>query len=316
MSKKIIDKKAAEKFFRLAQDAEEEHDYPKAFEYYTKAIETDSSNSLYYSHRASLREQMQDYLGAIRDYTEVIRLDDEDEAMHVYFQRGYVYSLGGNDKRAKKEFLSIAQIYPNNSEEIYGLQIDYLCRIGEYKEAISICNKLIKLNPAEGYSQRADVYLILKDFKQVLRDFSKAINIEPNNIYHYRDRIPALIAKGDYLEAIQDLTKVIKFGGIGHSKFYRLRGDARYQIKDFAGAIEDYTEAIKQNSKNAHAYKNRGNAYCVANQRKLAIKDFIEAVCLFTRDYDLENSQKALNLVMMHVTEADIKHQEHINRFH
>lgn len=308
----FIDKKAAEEFFSLAKKEEYNQNYQKAFEYYTKAIKIDHRNYYYYSHRASLCQQMQDYVGAVQDYTQTIRLNDDIDLMHNYFERGYIYYLAGNVKRAKKEFLSATQIYPIDSD-VYDLQIKYLSMIGEYREAISICNKFIKLYPnqAEGYSKRANIYLTLKDFKQAIRDFSKAINIKPSNEYCYRDRGIARVAKGDYLEAITDFTKAIELK-IYDSNIYCHRGDARYQIKDFTGAIQDYTKAIKQDSRNAHAYKNRGNAYCAANQKKLAIKDFIEAVCFFIRDYDFENYQKAFNLVIIHLTEADIRHHEYI----
>ena len=93
---------------------------------------------------------------------------------------------------------------------------------------------------------------------------------------------------------------------------YCQRGDARYHIQDFTGAIEDYTEAIKREPNNAYAYNSRGRAYCALNQRKLATEDLIKAAHRFILDKDVENCQKVINLAAVCRTEADIRHQEYI----
>jgi tetratricopeptide (TPR) repeat protein len=309
-----MEKKDAGKLMSLGMEEEYKHNYKKALEYFNEAIKIDSHNSDYFLSRALLRQEMQDYLGAIRDYTESIRLAGKSlHTMYTYFRRGYVYHLGGNDKRAKKEFLLAIEMY---SEELdaYKVQIEFLCMMGEYKEAISVCNKLMKKYPAsQWYSERGNVYLIMRDFKQAIRDFSKAIKLEPNKQVDYQNRGAAYLAKGDYLEAIEDFTKAIKLAiNKNDSKNYRQRGDARYHIQDFTGAIKDYTEAIKQEHNDGHAYSNRGRAYYAVNQTKLATNDFIKAAGLFILDKDVENAQKVINLAVMYRTEADIRHREYI----
>lgn len=308
-----MEQKSASDYMSLGKKEIYKHNYSKALEYYNQGIKINSHNPNYFLSRALLRQEMQDYFGAIRDYTESIRLADKSlHTMHTFFRRGYVYHLGGNDKRAKEEFLLAIEMYPEEFDA-YELQREYLCKMGEYKEAISVCNKLMKKYPDyEWYSERAKVYLILKDFKQAIRDFSKAIKLEPNNQYNYQDRGNAYLAKGDYLKAIEDFTKAITLEKMNCGTIYCQRGDARYHIQDFTGAIEDYTEAIKQEPDNAYAYSGRGRAYCAANQRKLATEDLIEAAHRFILDKDVENCQKAINLAAVCRTEADIKHQEYI----
>lgn len=307
-----MQKKGAEELMSLGKDEEYKHNYQKALKYYDEGIKIDSHNSDYFLSRALLLQEMQDYSSAVRDYTESIRLADKSlHTMYTYFRRGYAYHLGGNDKRAKEEFLLAIEMYPEEFDA-YELQIEFLCMMGEYKEAISVCNKLMKKYPDyHWYSERAKVYLILKDFKQAIRDFSKAIKLEPNNTCYYQNRGGAYLARGNYLEAIEDFTTAIKFER-SYSKNYRQRGDARYHIQDFTGAIEDYTQAIKREPDDAHAYSNRGRAYCAANQRKLANEDFIKASGLFIVDEDVENCQKVINLAVIHRTEADIRHREYI----
>jgi tetratricopeptide (TPR) repeat protein len=311
-----IGKKGAEEFMSLGIREKYKHNYQKALEYYNQGIKIDSHNSNYFFRRAWLRQEMQDYSGAIRDFTESIRLAQESlHKMYTYFRRGYVYHLAGNDKRAKEEFLLAIEIYPEDYIA-YDLQIEYLTKMGEYKAAISVCNKLIKkYSGAECYWQRGNIYFILKDFKQAIRDFSKVIQLDPNNesgYDGYKYRANAYLAKGNYLEAIQDFTKSIARKKNNCSEIYCQRGDARYHIQDFTGAIEDYTESIKREPNNGHAYSNRGRAYCAANQKKLATEDFIEAAHLFILDKDVENCEKVIKLAVIYRTEADIRHREYI----
>ena len=56
---------------------------------------------------------------------------------------------------------------------------------------------------------------------------------------------------------------------------YYNRGNAKLKIKDYRGAIADYTGAIKLNPNDASAYKNRGNA-------KLEIKDYGGSIADYT----------------------------------
>jgi tetratricopeptide (TPR) repeat protein len=62
---------------------------------YTKAIELDDTDPLYYDNRALCKNEKEDYVGAIEDYTSSIELYPSDP--ETFFQRGLV-KLSMNNK--------------------------------------------------------------------------------------------------------------------------------------------------------------------------------------------------------------------------
>ena len=76
-------------------------------------------------------------------------------------------------------------------------------------------------------------------------------------------------------------------------KKYLENGDSYYQRKNYNQAIEEFTKAIKLNSRLSIAYKNRGLAYTdrgydysIAGDYDRAIADYNQAVRLNPNDAD------------------------------
>ncbi len=69
-----------------------------------------------------------------------------------------------------------------------------------------------------------------------------------------------------------------------YADVYNNQGFAKYQLKDYQGAIDDYTEAIRIDPNNAYAYNNRGNAKSELKDYQGAIADYNQAINL-NRNY-------------------------------
>ena len=72
----------------------------------------------------------------------------------------------------------------------------------------------------------------------------------------YFDRGYEKAEKGDYYGAISDYTKAIEINP-QNAKAYYNRGFSKSNLKDYYGAISDYTKAIEINPKLIDAYFNR-----------------------------------------------------------
>ena len=115
----------------------------------------------------------------------------------------------------------------------------------------------------------------LEDYKGAIVDFTKAIRINPNDLYYYIFRAQAKEKLKDYNGAISDYTRAIKLNpSVGN--YYNNRGFCKENLKDYTGAIADYTRAIELDPKHEKAYYNRG--FCKGN-----LKDYTGAIADHTR---------------------------------
>lgn len=85
--------------------------------------------------------------------------------------------------------------------------------------------------------------------------------------------------KGDYVGAIEDLSKVIKRNPKDYEA-YTNRGADYAAIGKYEEAISDYDMAIELNNKNIMAYFNRGNSKSKISNFNGAIEDYNHAINL------------------------------------
>ncbi len=91
------------------------------------------------------------------------------------------------------------------------------------------------------------------------------------------DKALQLEQEGRYTEAIKHLDIVIDRNP-KHYRAYINRGADKSELRDFNGAIEDYTFAIKIDSTKLIAYVNRGNNKKRINDYYGAIEDYTVAL--------------------------------------
>jgi len=77
-------------------------------------------------------------------------------------------------------------------------------------------------------------------------------------------------------EALKDFDKAIELDPLFDQPYY-YRGNIKYGATDYQGAQEDYSKAIELNPGFADAYYNRGNLYESINQRDKACADWLKA---------------------------------------
>ena len=89
--------------------------------------------------------------------------------------------------------------------------------------------------------------------------------------------VEQLNKKKDYAKAIEEFSEAIRLDP-NYSKAYRYRGQTYFNIKQYDLAINDCTEALRIGPESAMAYQDRGSSYYFGKkQYDLAIKDFTEA---------------------------------------
>ena len=105
----------------------------------------------------------------------------------------------------------------------------------------------IQIDPhfTEGYFERAELYLQLKQFRNAIRDFEKVITANPKVKGAYHDRGIAKFESNDFYGAISDFSSAIEDKLADLKLAYENRADAYVKVADYNNAIKDYTQAIR-----------------------------------------------------------------------
>ncbi len=128
-----------------------------------------------------------------------------------------------------------------------------------FQETIEGLTMAIELNPDN--PENAELYYLrgigkwhgVGDYRGAMADFTKAIELVPNDAKAYRERGCMKADLGDHRGAIADFTKAIEFNPFD-SKSYFNRGLEKAKIEDSQRAIADFTKAIELNPDDAEAY--------------------------------------------------------------
>ncbi len=239
----------------------------------------------YYSERASAKFNMGDYEGAVSDYTSSIELKpdgwkfenrgiayeklglyhkaiDDDTKAITYFQdderyKGNLssnYNNRGWHKKCSKDFTgAIADfnmalsIYPYGSV-YWNMGLTYEA-MGQKKEAAVCYTEAMKYyqddanNLAILYSNRA---LVSSD-EDAIKDFSKAIELNPKYALAYGNRADRYRWIGKYPEAISDYSAAFSLATSESTMANMLfnRGQVKVLMADYSGAVSDFTQSIE-----------------------------------------------------------------------
>jgi tetratricopeptide (TPR) repeat protein len=148
----------------------------------------------------------------------------------------------------------------------------------KHQDAITKINNYIdknKYNPM-AYILRGDIYDDMGFKESAIRDYTEAINIDPNISGVYDRRGTALSDLGKVAEAIQEFTKAAK---IKPKAMYYYNMAVAYDIlNDNLSAIRANTKALELNAKYTKAYYNRGISYSQIGDYNKAISDYNKAI--------------------------------------
>lgn len=125
--------------------------------------------------------------------------------------------------------------------------------------------------------QRGNFKMMLDQIDEAIEDYSRAIELSPNNTAAYNNRGVAYQKKGKLDLAIKDYNKTIKLDP-DDANAYCNRGNVYREKGEFNRAIDDTNTAINLNPSCTEAYNNRGAAYGAKGHFDNAIRDCSKAI--------------------------------------
>ena len=133
-------------------------------------------------------------------------------------------------------------------------------------------------SPADEYLERA-ARCKGNDYDCQIENYSKVIELDPNNYKAYTNRGDAYTARGKYAQALKDLNQAIQLRPDA-AEAYHNRGVLSAVKANYDAAIRDYDKAIELNPNVAEYYISRGISYQQKNNLIQAESDFRKAVAL------------------------------------
>ena len=154
----------------------------------------------------------------------------------------------------------------------------------DYKSAIENYTKAIDINTNDPslcfiYFDRGRSKFELKDYLGALNDYSKAIELDPDVGFFYQSIGTVYSAMKDYKKAIHVFTTLIEKDDCPSFTVYVDRANAKRELNDYEGEIEDLTNALDSLDEDEYILKTglfeqRGKAREKLGDIKGSIDDF------------------------------------------
>ncbi len=151
--------------------------------------------------------------------------------------------------------------------------------------SIRACTALIasgKYGPddtATSYYNRGVAYQDKGDLDAAIKDYDKAIAIDPSDAQYFYNRGTAYLDKRDHNWAIRDFDKAIALDPKKTEAYFN-RGSAYAQKGNPSRAIEDYDRVIALTPRDSVIYGKRGTEYRKLGKYDLAVADFRKSLSI------------------------------------
>jgi Flp pilus assembly protein TadD len=143
--------------------------------------------------------------------------------------------------------------------KIYRKRGNYFAEHQMIQESINDYSKAIEINPddIDSYVHRAFSYLKLNKLNEALPDLDKAIENKPNASILFANRAMVKLNMGDKIGAWLDCNKCLSLDSM-NAEAYNCRAVLKFQSGDLPGALLELRSSIRFNNHYAEAYKNLG----------------------------------------------------------
>lgn len=218
-----------------------------------------------------------------RNYYKILQVSTEatiEEIKEAYRRlvRQYHPDLHPENRLLEEKFKEICAAYKVLSNSVARHEYDQRWRHNQSK------SRKGKTSPQEFYA-RGFAKALEKNYQDALKDYSKAIKLNPNFLEAYIERGASRYKLGDARGALQDCNQALEIEPNSTQAYYYL-GRARYRLGYTASAIKAYTQAIRLKPDHAQAYYYRGVANNDLRELAFAVEDWQQAAVLFSAQGD------------------------------
>ena len=252
----------------------------EAIEDYNKIIQNNPNYIYAYLNKAkALDVKMEGTI--LLDKSEIIEnlncaISIDSKFAEAYRQKALVY-FGDNElDDALLNYSKAIEVNPNYASAYYGRALVKISKIhnndsfpgyltdqlSNFNDALTDLNKSIVLDStnAGAFYRRGKIKIKLKDHEGARLDFVEINKINPDYISSILQLAKIKITYKKYDEALEGYNMALLINSKSSLAYFG-RGNVKFAINDFRGAIVDFTQAIEIDTSNFDYYLNRSKAY-------------------------------------------------------
>src|SRR6266480_4807027 len=245
----------------------------------------------------------------------VFRNSDAQYIFDYLYHRAYLPSIGliivlaellkrsnvGNEKYFRRVAVGVVPVL------LYcGIAAFYELRF--YRDAPTFFTEAIARTPRNAlcYNNRATYYgNELHDHEAALKDFNKAVEINPKYMVAIANRGVTRGSLGQKEEAIADLQRALAINPNSPNPDFILRiADLRYVLNDYTGSIADYNRLLAMDKMYPRIYSKRAGSEAMLSQAEDALRDADKALQIDPKDEEAYNSRGLANRLLGRLDEA------------
>ncbi len=295
----------AEQYYRRGLQHEVRGDWQAAIVEFNEAIKRQKNYALAMAHRGRCFFEQKDSDTAKADFDEAIKIDPDCidarlGSLKISQQRRDYDTMLADATQIIRIDQANAEAYAQRARAHYFK--------AAFDSSLKDIDRAIEAKPTSThYTMRAEVYLKLKDTNAALRDFGKAIDLDPFNEIAVSEMTTTLIDADRANDAIRLTSELLQRS---NNNAYALAARARTMLatKRTADAVKDLTAAIELQPR-ADLYRLRGKAFMDLDDAERSLTDYRQAIKLSpntsVEHFDLGNAAFRFALYDEAVTEID-----------
>jgi tetratricopeptide (TPR) repeat protein len=307
----------AQALFERGHAALEADDYHEAIECFTRAIALRPTVAAGYRYRAYARLGLKDRARALADFDQAIKLKPDDPQLRVeraaellkqrhynaaiadceaamrldpgradvYSIRAQCHAAAGDSEKAAADFAQAIAMDPDHAPHYLTERSRLRFDCGQYTAAVADADAALQIDPeyTAALEARALARQQLNDLDGAAADFHEAARLNPTSIvalFGYALVVFQQMRWADTIAAADALLAVKP----GFLRVLEIRGVARKELGDFAGALADFEAVIVTDPNRPTGYMLRGDLYSARGDYAAAVHDHLEALKRAPRD--------------------------------
>jgi stress-induced-phosphoprotein 1 len=232
----------AEEEKEKGNEAYKKKDFQTALNHYNKASELDPKNMTYYTNRAAVYFEQNQWDDCIKECEKAIEIGRENKADYKLIAKAYARMA--NVKTQEKDYESAIKYYNHSLSE--HRNPDILKKKQEVEKLLKEQELLAYVNPeiAEEEKSKGNEYFQKADYPNALKHYTEAIKRNPSDAKLYSNRAACYTKLMEFRLALKDSEEGIKLDPT-FLKCYLRKGHALVALKDLGQAMATFGKALE-----------------------------------------------------------------------